>query len=47
MPHADLQNILMNGLASHMLISVCLLRSNLIVHGKPEKLRSLENKFVI
>jgi len=47
MPHADLQNILMNGLACHMLISVCLFDSFLSVHSKPEKLRPSENTFVI
>ena len=47
MPHADLQNILMNGLVCHMPISVCLLDSYLSVHSKPEKLRPSENMFVI
>jgi len=28
-----------NGLASHMLVSLCLLGSNLNVHAKPEKPR--------
>jgi hypothetical protein len=31
-----------NGLACYILISVCLLRSNLTVHAKPEKLRQTQ-----
>jgi hypothetical protein len=46
-PPADLQNILMNSLACHVLISVGFLDSNVFVHSKPEKLRPSENMFVI
>ena len=45
-PHADLQNTLTNGLACHMLMSVCLLDSKLIVHNKPENLTPSENTYV-
>jgi hypothetical protein len=39
-PHAGLKNVLANSLACLMLVSVCLLDTNLNAHAKPEnKLR--------
>jgi hypothetical protein len=38
-PHAAFQNVLVNGVACHMPISVCLLGSSLNVHAMAEKLR--------
>lgn len=38
-PYADHLNILVNGLACHILVTVCLHGSNLNVHAKLEKLR--------
>ena len=34
-PQAGLQNVLVNGQACHMLVSVCLLGINLNTYGKP------------
>jgi hypothetical protein len=36
--YASLQNVPANGQACQMLVSVCLLGSDLTVHAKPEKL---------
>jgi len=37
------QKLLVNGLASYMPVSVCLIGSNLNVHTKPEKLRPVRD----
>lgn len=46
-PYAGFQNMLMNSLAYHMLVFVCLLGNNLSVHVKLEELRPLCNIFGI
>jgi hypothetical protein len=38
-PHAGPLNAEVHGLACHMLVSMCLLVTNLKVHAKPEKQR--------
>jgi hypothetical protein len=42
-----IENILTNGLACQILVSVCLLVSNLSVHTKPDKCRSSRHAFGI